>query len=348
MKNSFRLLLISFMIVTFCLAVTISTEAESLNIRVGVVGPVPDFFHDQVATPLELWSDSGLQPKFFVFSSGMPMVEAFAANELDIGIIGGPPVVFANAKFKLPVVAAWDAAGLIQLWVTPEDAKQIVEVGETKWFKGKSIGYTQGTTGHLMIQGYLNNIGLTTKDVKLINLEPGDREQAFLRGDIDVVQSWFPACKILEETGNVLLTTGRDENVTIPSGIVIRERFLEENPEIVIRFLDVHFKLIDLMHNNLQSFAKTQSDWFNKHGITMTAEELVDFHPKVQYYDLDSQIKSFTSKQGQKISYFGQAFQTMWKFFDSQGVTQGSAPDFHEVIDAQVEYLKRLKEFRDK
>ncbi|MDI6870179.1 MAG: ABC transporter substrate-binding protein [Bacillota bacterium] len=341
--------LTTLVIAVFLMAIALSAGAAApMVVRVGIVGPVPDFFHEQVATPLNMWDDAGIKIKYIEFSSGAPMIEAFAAGELDMGVIGGPPVVFANTRFFLPVVAAWDASGIIEMWVRPEDAQRIQAVGEAAWFKGKSIGYTQGTTGHFMLQGYLRNIGLSPKDVKLVHLEPGDREQAFLRGDVNAVQSWFPPNKLLKSAGMSLLTTGRKQNITIPSAVVARAAFLERHPDVVVKFLDVHFRLIDLLQKDRDRFLDTQAKWFNTHGIKLSRDELAQVHGNVVYYDLESQIDSFSPKSGERLSYFGQAFQDMAAFFKENGAIKGNLPDFRQIVDAQLKYLKMLKDARTK
>ncbi|MGH6681862.1 MAG: hypothetical protein ACREDL_23675, partial [Bradyrhizobium sp.] len=105
-------------------AAAANPPAGLLPLTFAAVGPVPDFFHYQVATPLNMWKGVGLQnpPGYVEFPAGGAMIAAAVAHQWSIGDIGGPPVITANTKFPLYVLAAWDAADVIEFWLKPNDA----------------------------------------------------------------------------------------------------------------------------------------------------------------------------------------------------------------------------------
>lgn len=319
-------------------------KGELLPLKFAAVGPVPDFFHFQVATPLGMWKGVGLQdpPEYIEFPAGGPMIEAAAANQWSIGDIGGPPAITANTKFPLDILAAWDAGDIIELWVKPEDASAISS-DAAGWLRGKSIAVTLESTGHYFIAKYLEKIGLQLSDVKLVNLTPGDREQVFLRGDVAAVVTWPPPSNLLTQRKMELVTTGKKEGIVIPSGVVARRDYLEKNRETALRFLKLHFQLIDMIRDDTDKFVSTQVKWFSEKGIQQDPAFLKTFHSeRVGYYNLDEQIESYTPTGG-GLSPMGTAFNDMAEFFLKAKNASAAIPDFGKIVDAQVKLLQEVK-----
>ncbi|MDA3809888.1 MAG: NrtA/SsuA/CpmA family ABC transporter substrate-binding protein [Spirochaetaceae bacterium] len=57
---------------------------------------------------------------------------------------------------------------------------------------GKRIGYTFNSNAEYALYLFLNENGLDVKDVEKININPGDKTQALLEGEIDAVFTWQP------------------------------------------------------------------------------------------------------------------------------------------------------------
>ncbi|MGH6678505.1 MAG: ABC transporter substrate-binding protein, partial [Bradyrhizobium sp.] len=212
----------------------------------------------------------------------------------------------------------------------------------TNWLKGKSIGVTFGTTGHYFIARYLGKLGLAPKDVNLVNLAPGDREQAFLRGDVAAVVTWPPPSNILGQRKMRLVTTGRRQGIAIPSAVVAQADYLAANRETALRFLKLHFQLINMIRNDPDKFVATQVKWFANKGIKQDPTFLKTFHTqRIKYYNLHEQIKSF-SPVVNGLSPIGAAFHDMAAFFLQWEDQSAKIPDFGKIVDAQVTLLREV------
>jgi len=137
------------------------------------------------------------------FTSGPPILEALQANRIDIGGVGNTPPIFAAAtrpNFRL-------VAGIPQSGANSGDfvlVKKGSPATKIADLKGKKIAYTRGSSGHGFILQALKKAGLTTKDVTLVDLTPGDSLAAFNSGAVDGWATWEPFASIAGEAGRVL------------------------------------------------------------------------------------------------------------------------------------------------
>jgi sulfonate transport system substrate-binding protein len=101
------------------------------------------------------------------FLGGPPMLQAFQANAIDVGIVGTTPTIFAQAAHQSIVAVA--------AYGTVHSADDLVSApGEkiTSWkqLKGKPVAYQQGTVGEAVVLAGLHSVGLSLSDIKTVNL----------------------------------------------------------------------------------------------------------------------------------------------------------------------------------
>ena len=119
------------------------------------------------------------------------------------------------------------------------DTKMIVRSGidNKDDLKGKRVGYTLGSDGHLFVLKYLNQQGMTDSDIISQNVPTEGLVSAFVRGDLDAVVVWEPvAAKALAalEGSKVLAAKGV---VPIYNPISMRKDFVENDPETAQKLL---------------------------------------------------------------------------------------------------------------
>lgn len=166
------------------------------------------------------------------YSSGADVVQAFGANSADIGLAGsGPAVKMLSAPLNLDVKVVWihDVIGDAESLVTQE------ELGSVTDLKGKSIGVPFGSTAQYSLLAALEESGLTSADVNLINLQPDAMLAAWEREEIDAAWVWDPTLSELTKSGTVLLSsaqTAEDGRPTFDLGTATTA-FIEANPQFM-------------------------------------------------------------------------------------------------------------------
>lgn len=141
--------------------------------------------------------------------------------------------------------------------------------------RGKKIGVLFGVNIHLFITRYLEDLGVSSDEVELVNLRPPDAVAAFRKGDVDVVITWQPHVhKLQDELGeNVIVLTEnaskywtykmilvtkrsylerhRSEASEIVSALVQADEFIRDNRDEAIGILSKH---INLNSDSVESF----------------------------------------------------------------------------------------------
>jgi sulfonate transport system substrate-binding protein len=141
------------------------------------------------------------------FTSGPPMLQADAANAIDIGQVGNtPPIFAAAANDKIDVVAVEQSPVGDAILVPANSA-----IHSLADLKGKTIAVAQGSSANGTLLNTLNKAGLKPSDVKLAYLQPGNALTAFGQHQVDAWAVWQPyVAEGVQQDGARELVTGRD------------------------------------------------------------------------------------------------------------------------------------------
>lgn len=148
----------------------------------------------------------GYQVVFKEFSDGAALMTALKSGAIDYARVGDTPPVTAKA-------AGTDIA-LIAAGATKEYGSGILvgknsQITNLKQLKGKTIAYQKGTAAQYLIIQALKKAGLSTNDVKLVNMDQSSASVAFAKGSVDAWVTWDPYTATAQvNQGAKLLTNG--------------------------------------------------------------------------------------------------------------------------------------------
>ncbi len=148
----------------------------------------------------------GYQVVFKEFSDGAALMTALKSGAIDYARVGDTPPVTAKA-------AGTDIA-LIAAGATKEYGSGILvgknsQITNLKQLKGKTIAYQKGTAAQYLIIQALKKAGLSTNDVKLVNMDQSSASVAFAKGGVDAWVTWDPYTATAQVNNNAkLLTNG--------------------------------------------------------------------------------------------------------------------------------------------
>ena len=148
----------------------------------------------------------GYQVVFKEFSDGAALMTALKSGAIDYARVGDTPPVTAKA-------AGTDIA-LIAAGATKEYGSGILvgknsQITNLKQLKGKTIAYQKGTAAQYLIIQALKKAGLSTNDVKLVNMDQSSASVAFAKGRVDAWGTWDPYTATAQvNQGAKLLTNG--------------------------------------------------------------------------------------------------------------------------------------------
>ncbi|RVU20164.1 ABC transporter substrate-binding protein [Methylobacterium oryzihabitans] len=135
------------------------------------------------------------------------------------------------------------------------------DVASIKDLKGKTVAASvPGTSPYFALAWFLKENGLSLKDVKVVNLEPGPAAQAFIAGQNDAAMSYEPylsSVRAAPQSGKIIATTLDYPMVMDTFGCT--PEFLEQNPKAGKALADSYFEALDLI-------AKDQAKAFETMG----------------------------------------------------------------------------------
>ncbi len=191
--------------------------------------------------------------KWASFSAGPPINESFAAGQQDFGFLGDTPAIIAKSAGIDTKVVALTADGPKSLAVIVPTKSSIKSPRD---LKGKKVAVVKGSYAHHLLVLVLQNGGLTTGDIQLINLSQADIATAIANGNIDAAAVWEPLITRLESQGIVRVLadgTGIKKGVLV---IVASNDFLQKNRNQVKAVLRAYQRGADFIKANPKDAAR--------------------------------------------------------------------------------------------
>lgn len=125
-------------------------------------------------------------------------------------------------------------------------------IGSIKDIKGKTVAASApGTSPYFVLSWMLKKNGLTTKDVTVVNMEPGPAAQAFIAGQNDVAMTYEPylsAVRAKPEAGKIIATTLDYPVVMDTFGCT--PKFISENEAAVKALTKSYFDALEMIKSD--------------------------------------------------------------------------------------------------
>jgi len=183
----------------------------------------------------DYFSDEGIQAQIQSHSSGKAAMDAVLQGKADMGTVADIPVMFAGLN-KDPV------AVIATIFDTEKDhgivGRRDRGVDGAASLKGKRIGVTLNTSGHFMLDAFLNRQRLAPSEVSMRNYLPEELPGALARGEVDAIATWEPflAASLRQQGGNGVAFYGQDVYESIYNVAAMRA-YIAAHPETIRKIL---------------------------------------------------------------------------------------------------------------
>ena len=158
-----------------------------------------------VLTQAGLLEDLPYEIEWSEFTAGPPIIEAAAADQIDVAWVGSAPPIFgaaAGADFKVVATVEEQDQKTDSILVPKGSA-----IKSSADLKGKKIAVGKGTSAHGHLLLALKSAGLTLDDVDPQYLQPAEGLAAFQAGEVDAWSIWDPfVTQAVNEDGAVDIT----------------------------------------------------------------------------------------------------------------------------------------------
>ena len=113
--------------------------------------------------------------------------------------------------------------------------------GSADTVREKTILCTFNSNAHMLVLTWLNILGLTDQDVRLIDVKPEEALSAFQEGMGDVLALWAPDSALALEKGLKPVAAAAECELNFITVILANKDFLEKHPDTVKQFLSVYY-----------------------------------------------------------------------------------------------------------
>lgn len=183
------------------------------------------------------YQDADYQIEFRDYDSGPPITNQMLAGKLDFGVMGDYPLIVNGAKFQATgkqqtrfiAVTGYNLKGTGNGIVVPTASS----VQSLQDLAGKSLSTPVGSAAWGMTLKVLRDAGLS-EQVTLVNQAPPVGAANIAAGKIDAHADFCPWSEIMEFRGTGRkIYDGSEAGIPTFHGIVVREEFAKQYPEVV-------------------------------------------------------------------------------------------------------------------
>jgi NitT/TauT family transport system substrate-binding protein len=228
-----------------------AAKPEKGEIKLGIL-PIADVAPVFIAISRGFFADEGLKVSTEFAQGGAATIPALVSGDLDIGF-GAYPSFFSAISQGLPLKLISEAnrpaplfAGLYSM---PDSG--IAKVAD---MKGKTVAVnTLNNVVQLAVQAQLEDVGLSLKDVKLVEIPFPDMVATLQRGDVDVISVVEPFGSVARNTLNATLVidmfANRMKDFPV-AGFFVTDSFEEKNPNTVAAFVRAFNKAVEVANSD--------------------------------------------------------------------------------------------------
>lgn len=258
MKKIIALIMAMVMILSLA-ACGSKPEDETIKLNIGYMPNYGSLWSVTTAIEKGYFEEAGIEVTLWEFADGPTIINAMESGTIDIGYIGhGAHKLCIQGKakiFALSHISNGDAV------IGGPSVKTLEDL------KGKTVGYSAGTSSEDILKNALAKAGLTMDDITAMEMGPENLTTAALSGSLDAVACWSPnSLKILDEwqgatklADNVMFA---DTSVSLASWIVL-DKYAGENADNILAFTKALYKAMDYAadenHDEVAGYVSNQT-----------------------------------------------------------------------------------------
>lgn len=266
-KKRYLIFIISLLSIIY-LCYGCGKKEEKATIRIGsnrALGTITPY----MAEKLGYFEDNNINFDILEFSDGTVLMEAMAAGELDMAIVGVVPAAAWRGKgIEIKVIASANGGGHVILTTKQKEIENIKDL------KGHKLATPSiGTVADALLRSYiLKKEEVSPEEIEIIpGMKPADMGTALLMSnEVDAIMTWEPFASDTElksDDVQVVFDASeewkeeREDTSTYPVNVIcVTESFLEENKELLQQVLDKIEDTVEYMNHNEEESTKLMSE----------------------------------------------------------------------------------------
>ncbi|NJM56953.1 MAG: ABC transporter substrate-binding protein [Synechococcales cyanobacterium RU_4_20] len=303
-----------------------SGPTSDIPLRVAMV-PWVGWSRAKIAEVQGFFEAEGIKVEQKVYDTVTAANAALVAKEVDLAwVVAADLVVLADEAPGLKFIMACDYSGDVDAIVGrgisgADDARN-------KTFAREDVPYQI-----VFLNKYLQSLGLTEKDVKIVSLDVPAAAKALTAGEVDAIAAYEPFVgNILKEKAETkTLFSAKDSNVII-NGLVGHSQVLQSRRQDVLAYMRALNQGLDFFKGNPEEGTKIIADW-----VASTPTEVTAIMEKLNILDLAAN-KSIAFASGNKLNV-ANSFDSAVPVLVSAGKATSEVPGISFVDSSFVDAL---------
>lgn len=239
MKNFWvGILIILVLVVGFILWYNASQKSEPTTSQSVRIGLNPWIGHGEyyIAKDKGFFDAEKVNVELVSFDDNATGKQLINTNKIDaISFTPETMIILNDAGVKVKAVAITDSSQGADGIVASKDIKDISSL------KGKKVAFEVGSPSHFFLSYFLDQKGLTTNDLTVVNEIAPDVGATFVAGKVDAAVTWEPwLSKAIEREGGHLLISSKQMQV-FPDYLIFREEVVKNRPQDIKAVLKALF-----------------------------------------------------------------------------------------------------------
>lgn len=185
------------------------------------------------------------QVRTIAYASTTQILRAFRNNSLEAaGLTLDEALLLAEDFPDIRVVLVMDSSNGGDVVLGRPGIQKLSDL------RGHRVGYEATALGAFVLGRALETAGLRVSDVNLIPVQLDEHENAFKSGQVDAIVTFEPVRARLLEAGARVLFSSAEIPGEVVDVLVVRQKFLEKNPEMIADLVRGWFKALAYQAQN--------------------------------------------------------------------------------------------------
>jgi NitT/TauT family transport system substrate-binding protein len=218
----------------------------------------------------------------------VPSMEAFSAGKVDaVTMTNGDALVTGSSGAPSVAIVLNDYSNGNDMVVAGP------AIADMKALKGKKVGVEVGFVSHLLLINALKSVGLTDKDIRLVNVPTDQTPQLLKSGEVDAIVAWQPNSgqALKDVAGSKAIFTSANVPGLIYDVLGVNPKSLSERRDEWRKVVKVWFRIADFLKQpeNLAEAANIMGA-----RVGMEGAKYKELMKGTYFLDLAANVKHFT------------------------------------------------------
>lgn len=185
----------------------------------------------------EAFKEQGIEVEWVLSHGSNKALEFLNSKSVDFGSTAGAAALIAKSNGS-PIESVY-------IYSKPEWTALVAtgdsDITSIEQLKGKKVAATLGTDPYIFLLRSLQEVGLSSKDLEIVNLQHSDGANALQTGQVEAWAGLDPhMAKVeIDSSANLFL---RDHEKNTYGTLNVRSEFAEQHPEVVETVIEVYEK----------------------------------------------------------------------------------------------------------